>query len=88
MRYTLLKAFTGQERHSNGEVCTPILAYVLLDNNTGKIDIHLTNDANIRIRRHGATNCEVRERMIDGVMTPYIRMNDGTRMNEYVVSIL
>lgn len=95
-RYTLLKALTGVKVSENGRVGTPILAYVLKDNDTGDTKVVSKFNAYLSIGAYGATNCEAKARRTDEidkktgnhVMSYYLKPNDGTKINEYLLSVV
>lgn len=94
MKYTLLKALTGQKISEHGRMGTPILAYLMLDNETGEIAIHQKFDAYLSIGAYGATNCEAKQRRTDEmrngkyVMNYYLKPTDGKKITEYLFSVV
>lgn len=68
--------------------CTPILAYVLQDSETKKIDIYKVDEAHELIKEYGGINCEFKEKNEQIPPIAYIKMNDGTRMQQYVMSVV
>ncbi|AFQ96489.1 hypothetical protein [Bacillus phage vB_BceM_Bc431v3] len=91
MRYTLKKALVASRTSSSGRVGTPILGYSLLDSETGEVSIYSKYDAYRFVKYHKATNCEAKTRtmVVDGESETiyYLKPNDGTKMNEYLLSV-
>jgi len=94
MKYTLLKALTGQKISEHGRMGTPILAYLMLDNETGETAVYYKFDAHLKVSAYGATNCEAKSRRTDEMengkylMNYYLKPTDGKKITEYLFSVV
>lgn len=89
MRFTLVEALIGREILENGKVATPILSYMLLDNETGRVEEYSRLTAYALVGNFGATNCEAKHRIDDrrARVVFYLKLTDGTKINEYLVPV-